>query len=127
MLNRPLTDFVDPVSRPLLDHAWLRRRHVHGEERPVVFLRADGSPVYGTVSANPIEDGDVYLGALVMVTDVSDRKHMAHDFSNAITAITGYSDLLLHDVPPDDPRHAALEQIKRAAESAVALTRQLAD
>jgi two-component system cell cycle sensor histidine kinase/response regulator CckA len=50
---------------------------------------------------------------------------VAHDFNNILTAITGYSDLLLEDLGPEDPKRPDVEEIKAAALRAAALTRQL--
>jgi two-component system cell cycle sensor histidine kinase/response regulator CckA len=50
---------------------------------------------------------------------------VAHDFNNVLTAIFGYADLLLDGFPTEDPRRADVEEIKRAANRAAALTRQL--
>jgi two-component system, cell cycle sensor histidine kinase and response regulator CckA len=50
---------------------------------------------------------------------------VAHDFNNVLTAITGYSDLLLEDLGPEDPKRTDVEEIKAAALRAAALTRQL--
>src|SRR2546425_767866 len=50
---------------------------------------------------------------------------VAHDFNNLLAVISGYSDLLMESVGSSDPNRAKLEQIKRAANSAAALTRQL--
>ena len=50
---------------------------------------------------------------------------VAHDFNNILTAITGYTDLLLADLPPDDPRREDVDEIHRAAQRAAALTQQL--
>ena len=49
----------------------------------------------------------------------------AHDFNNVLTAIFGYADLLLDGLDGEDPRRADVEEIKRAANRAAALTRQL--
>jgi PAS domain S-box-containing protein len=48
---------------------------------------------------------------------------IAHDFNNLLTAILGYTDFLLQDVP--GPSKGDVEGIHRAGRSAAALTRQL--
>jgi signal transduction histidine kinase/ActR/RegA family two-component response regulator len=50
---------------------------------------------------------------------------IAHDFNNLLTVITGHTELLLGDKDPDDPDVPELDQMKRAAERAATLTRQL--
>src|SRR3989449_2050215 len=50
---------------------------------------------------------------------------VAHDFNNLLTVITSYSDLLLEDLGSDDPKRDDVVQIRKAAEAAAALTRQL--
>jgi len=50
---------------------------------------------------------------------------LSRDFNNLLTAITGYSDLSLRNLEPQDPLFGNLTQIKSAGERAAALTRQL--
>src|SRR5438067_1575331 len=50
---------------------------------------------------------------------------IAHDFNNILTAITGHADLLLEDLGHHDPRRADVDEIRRSAERAAGLTRQL--
>lgn len=50
---------------------------------------------------------------------------VAHDFNNLLTPILGYAEMLLADLSSGDPRHERLEHIRRAAERARDLTRQL--
>jgi signal transduction histidine kinase len=50
---------------------------------------------------------------------------IAHDFNNLLTVITSYSDLVLEDLARDDPKRDDVDQIRKAAEGAAALTRQL--
>jgi hypothetical protein len=50
---------------------------------------------------------------------------VAHDFNNILTAIGGYTDLLLTDLAADDPRRQDVDEIHRAAARAAALTQQL--
>ena len=50
---------------------------------------------------------------------------IAHDFNNRLTAIQGFTDLLLKRAEKDEQQHYYLEQIKLASERAAELTRQL--
>lgn len=50
---------------------------------------------------------------------------IAHDFNNMLTAIIGFSDLLLARHGPDDPSFADLMQVKHNANRATNLVRQL--
>ncbi len=50
---------------------------------------------------------------------------VAHDFNNVLTAILGYSDLLLANHRPTDPSFQDIMQIKQNANRAASLVRQL--
>ena len=50
---------------------------------------------------------------------------IAHDFNNMLTAITGYAELLAYSFEEGDPRADDVEQVRKAAGHAAALTRQL--
>jgi len=50
---------------------------------------------------------------------------VAHDFNNILTAILGYSELIIRRVNPGDPIRVNSEQIQKAADRAASLTRQL--
>src|SRR6266480_3673617 len=50
---------------------------------------------------------------------------VAHDFNNLLTVILSYSELLLEDLPQDTATRDDIEQIRKAAQGASALTRQL--
>jgi hypothetical protein len=50
----------------------------------------------------------------------ADRKFV-HDMKNLMGIIIGYSNLLLEEMPPDDPKWCDLDEIRNACESAMVL------
>ena len=90
------------------------------------------------------EKGEV-VGILCVGNDITQRKRLedqlmqslkmeaigclaggvAHDFNNLLTAIVGYSDLILASLRAGDPLSKDIGEIKKAAEKATSLTRQL--
>jgi two-component system cell cycle sensor histidine kinase/response regulator CckA len=50
---------------------------------------------------------------------------IAHDFNNVLTAVFGYVDLLCEELPPESGAQSDLAEVRKAAERAAGLTRQL--
>src|SRR5216110_240952 len=145
-VGRPFEAFVHPDDVPLaLD---LFGRVLQGEPRPTIpfrILTKGGSYRVAEFSATAqIRDGRL-AGILGIGRDVTERLGLeqqlrqaqkmeavgrlaggiAHDFNNILTAITGHADLLLEDLGHHDPRRADVDEIRRSADRAAGLTRQL--
>ncbi|NDY41657.1 PAS domain S-box protein [Dissulfurirhabdus thermomarina] len=117
-----------------------------------VFWRRDGTaiPVH-YVSAPIVEEGGI-VGAVVIFQNIAARKAaeddrrrlqrqlihaqkmeavgqlaggVAHDFNNILTALSGYTELALVKLPEDHPARRDVLEIRRGADRAAALTRQL--
>ena len=52
---------------------------------------------------------------------MADHPDFEHALKNYIAIILGYADLLLEEMPPDDPRVADMREIHKAASAAAAL------
>ncbi|MDX1566521.1 MAG: PAS domain S-box protein [Longimicrobiales bacterium] len=50
---------------------------------------------------------------------------IAHDFNNVLTVIQGHADILLTEMDEDEPERRDVEQIRKSADHAASLTRQL--
>jgi two-component system, cell cycle sensor histidine kinase and response regulator CckA len=107
-------------------------------------LRKDGSIIDVEIRSHGL-DMPGRAARLVMSTDVTERTKLqeqllqsqkmeaigqlaggiAHDFNNLLTVVTGYSSILLSDLPADNVIRGDVQQIQSAAERATALTRQL--
>ena len=109
-------------------------------------LRKDGTLVDVEVASAPVRDGaGRIVGGMGFFFDVSQRKHLeeqlrqaqkieavgqlaggiAHDFNNIITAIKLHSEFLLESIDVGDRRREDVEEVRKSAVRAAALTRQL--
>jgi two-component system, cell cycle sensor histidine kinase and response regulator CckA len=107
---------------------------------------ADGSEVHCEWHPTPLFDStDTLTGVITMVMDISERSSLedqlrqsqkmeavgrlaggiAHDFNNLLTAIMGYGELLEARIVSTDQSSGYVQQIKKAAKRAAALTYQL--
>jgi len=91
-----------------------------------------------------ISDGEI-VGCIGLAVDVTERKTLemqmrhaqkmeavgrlaggiAHDFNNLLTVISGYCDLTLLKLDPDDPLRSNIDEVNRACDRAAGLTRQI--
>ena len=126
--------------RERLSDRIMRTGHVSDEE--VEWRRQDGSFITVRLASRYLPGAREFQ---TFAEDVSVRKRLedqlrqaqkmeaigrlaggiAHDFNNILTAITGYSEMLLDQIGPDKPIYADLQEIRKASERAAALTRQL--
>jgi PAS domain S-box-containing protein len=139
----------EDLEREPIDWDMLRSGAVRRIER--VFIRKDRSGVPAETRTKQLQDGRF----LSIVRDITEHRQaaealaalqqrdeqlrqaqkieaigrlaggVAHDFNNVLTAIMGYADLLLDEFGSDDPRRQDIAEIKKAAERAAGLTRQL--
>ena len=124
------------------------RRKLAGEAETIYdleILTKHGGQVALEVNTRLIYQNGVPVGVQGIARDVTERKHLeaqlrqsqkleavgqlaggvAHDFNNLLTVILGYSEMMLRRLEANNPLHRNLEEIKKAAERASSLTRQL--
>jgi hypothetical protein len=55
----------------------------------------------------------------------AEEDDLVHNFKNHLSIIVGFCDLLLDELPPEDPRHADVLEVQKAARAAMALVPEL--
>ena len=146
VVGRPMPIVPDDLRAEFLSAIDIVGRNGRVPDQQTRRRRRDGSVIEVSVASAPIRDsGDRIVGMVCVVSDVSDRRRLevqlqgaqrmeavgrlaggvAHDFNNILTAITGYADLLAMELAPEDPKRADVAEIRRAADRATTLTRQL--
>jgi two-component system cell cycle sensor histidine kinase/response regulator CckA len=115
-------DIVHRVERPDGTIRW-----VH--EQATILRDADGRPIrmIGTVqditARRQLEDQLRQSQKMEAIGRLAGG--IAHDLNNALTAIAGYAELALNEVRSGHPARPDVEEIRRAAERAGSVTRQL--
>ncbi len=75
MLGRPLEDFMDMEGRSISAKNVKRRQEGIAEQHEFKFLCKNGSDLWAFLSTNPVfNDSGAYVGALAMVTDLTERR-----------------------------------------------------
>ena len=142
LIGKRIDDFLPPHRLETLERDWAE--YLAGG--PVVaeweVQCADGTLKLAEASAHPHFLPGLHIA---FFRDVTERRQLeaelahaqkleslgrlaggvAHDFNNLLTGITGYSSLLLERTQEDPDVHRDLTEIKRAADRAAELTRQL--
>ena len=111
-----------------------------------VRLRKDGKKISVSLTDSPIRgDGRRITGLSSIARDITERKRLeeellqaqkmdavgrlaggiAHDFNNILTAILGYSDLIIGQTDERQWMYKHLTEIRKAADFAASLTHQL--
>ncbi len=108
--------------------------------------KRDGTLFEGEATISPIRDtGGKIVGFVGVERDITEEVRLesrlrqsqkmeavgqlaggiAHDFNNLLQGIQGYTQLAMERLDPDEPGHANLEEVMKAADRAAELTRQL--
>ena len=139
-----------PIGEVLPEYRQMDLARANGEEAgpqgEMEGRRKDGTDFDAEVTTSLITDEQGSpAGLMASFRDVTERKRLEaqfrqsqkmealgqlaggiiHDFNNLLTAISGYSQLLLLDIPRSSPQYEDFQQIKIAADKAKALTDQL--
>jgi PAS domain S-box-containing protein len=140
-----ILNMVHPEDR-LLKEAVLRGDFLNGSVVTLRCVTRTGNTVWIEQSNTRVEDPEGRLIAIEGIArDVTERHNLdeqlrqsqkmeaigalagglAHDFNNMLTVIIGYSDLILTDDAPAPGVVEKIAQVRKAAELAASLTRQL--
>jgi PAS domain S-box-containing protein len=140
-------DCIHPDDRPQVAATLERSMREHTDSNVLYRTQwPDGSIHWiSGVGRTFYDDGGLQLRAAGIALDVTERRTLeeqyrqaqkmeaigqlaggvAHDFNNILTAIEGYCLLAIENAPTDSPLQTDLHEIRRAAERAASLTRQL--
>jgi PAS domain S-box-containing protein len=145
MLGRSLFGFLEETSREPAQVGLGRCRLGIRQTLEISFRRKDGTVLYTRVSGTSLtDDSGRIVGGLAVISDLTERKRLeeqvrqahkleaigrlaggvAHDFNNLLTVIIGYTELAQAAGSDRAPSSLYLQEVKRAAERAAALTRQ---
>lgn len=140
-------DFVHHEDVPRVMQAFMNALQSHGNT-PMLsfrFRHKDGSYRVLEGWGNNLLNSSEVRGIVFNSRDVTEKRRIeeqflqsqkvqaigqltggvAHDFNNILTAILGYADLALTQIPAASTPHQQVAEIRKAGERAAALTRQL--
>ncbi|MFH1350016.1 MAG: PAS domain S-box protein [Pseudomonadota bacterium] len=146
LANMPIEEFIHPEDMEMvLDRHW---RRMAGEELPKTYAFRIVNKRGKTRSVHLNTVHTQWLGrpaTLNFLRDITEQVRLeaqlaqaqkmeaigtltggiAHDFNNLLTTILGNAELTLMDLAESTPLHGNIEEIRKAAQRAAALTRQL--
>jgi two-component system cell cycle sensor histidine kinase/response regulator CckA len=128
-----------------IDAAMLEARAGRATLAPIEISFGNDRQYTRRLYMSPMRDGQPGDAAMLYAIDATEQKALelkyaqstkmeavgklaggiAHDFNNVLTAILGFSDLLLQTHRPFDPAHKDIMNIKKEANRAAGLVRQL--
>jgi two-component system cell cycle sensor histidine kinase/response regulator CckA len=116
---------VQPIDAALEESEGLPTRSARFFAAPAEDAGKKGAMIYAldTTEHRKLQEGFAQSQKMQAVGQLAGG--VAHDFNNMLTAIIGYSDLLLANHKPTDPSFQDIIQIKQTANRAAGLTRQL--
>ena len=142
MIGHAAINNVHPDDRDLMAREWAKLATKGHIQVTIRAQHANGEWLWLEISSSILDQ----QGSTVNVSrDITERKRLeaqliqsqkmetvgrlaggvAHDFNNLLTAITGYADLALEDLPPASPVRGDIKELRKAADRATNLTRQL--
>ena len=142
LIGRKVEDFLPPHRVATLEEDWAQYLEGGPIRAEWETRKIDGTIQVAEASARPNFLPGLHIAFL---RDITDRKRLevellnaqkleslgrlaggvAHDFNNLLTGITGYASLLLERATDDVELRRDLGEIKRAADRAAELTKQL--
>ncbi|HEU4995161.1 MAG TPA: PAS domain S-box protein [Gemmatimonadaceae bacterium] len=146
LIGKKATELLLPEALGQFPDRMRRRLTGESETYETVLVRKDGTRIFAEVSATPYRDASgKVIGSIGAISDVSSRKRLeerlhqgmrmeavgqlaggvAHDFNNLLTVIKCHTELLLADMPANDPARDSVAEIEKSAMRAATLTQQL--
>jgi PAS domain S-box-containing protein len=96
MRGASFLSFMDEAERATALRNVARRREGIAEGHDFKFRRRDGSPLWAICVTNPLfGDGGEYLGALAMVTDITERKQAEEQLARWAAIVEASEDAIL--------------------------------
>ncbi len=144
--NLPFSELIAEGSRQEFEQALKKVQENRSEIAPVdALLGADADKAVRLYFSASEQGGDARETAIIYALDMSEYRRLqaqfaqgqkmqavgqlaggvAHDFNNVLTAIIGFSDLLLLKHKSTDPSFSDIMSIKQSANRAAGLVRQL--